>query len=277
MVLAVSLNGIEEITATVDGVRTFYRRVVGEGPPVVFVHGNPSHSEDWLPFLQGIDRPALALDLPGWGRSERPARFDYSMHGLAAFFERFLDQVGVSEHALVVHDWGALALIGGQQRPERLQRLVLINAVPLLPGYRWHWVARWFWRVPVAGELLNLTATRRGTALALRQARADRGPMPPEFVDVIWRGYRRGTGRPVLELYRSADPEALAAAGAELARIDCPALVVWGEGDPFLPAHFGRLYAERLGNAEYVGLPEAGHWPWIERPEVVERVFAFLG
>jgi pimeloyl-ACP methyl ester carboxylesterase len=277
MVLAVSLNGIEEITATVDGVRTFYRRVAGEGPPVVFVHGNPSHSEDWLPFLQRIDRPALALDLPGWGRSERPARFDYSMHGLAAFFERFLDQVGVSEHALVMHDWGALALIGAQQRPERLRRLVLINAVPLLPGYRWHWVARWFWRVPVAGELLNLTGTRRGTALALRQARADRGPMPPEFVDAVWRGYRRGTGRPVLELYRSADPEALAAAGSELARIECPALVVWGEGDPFLPARFGRLYAESLDDAEYVGMSGAGHWPWIERPEIVERVLAFLG
>ncbi len=66
----------------VDGVSTFFRRVPGEGPPVVFVHGNPTHSEDWQPFLERIPGPALAFDLPGWGRSARPspAEFDYSVN-----------------------------------------------------------------------------------------------------------------------------------------------------------------------------------------------------
>ena len=109
----------------VDGVSVFCRRVEGEGTPTVYVHGNPTHSEDWLPFLRR-GGPALALDLPGWGRSDRPdpATFDYTMDGLAAFHERCLEELGVGRHKLVVHDWGALALIAAQRRPEQVERLV---------------------------------------------------------------------------------------------------------------------------------------------------------
>ncbi len=60
---------VEERVVDVEGVRCFYRRVPGEGPPTIFIHGNPTHSEDWLPFLERIDGPALAPDLPGWGAS----------------------------------------------------------------------------------------------------------------------------------------------------------------------------------------------------------------
>lgn len=266
---------IEEATVDVDGVEVFYRRVAGEGPPAVFVHGNPTSSEDWIPFLERTRRPALALDLPGWGRSERPRAFDYSMLGLAGLFGRFLDALEVREHELVVHDWGALALIAAQRDPARVRRLVIINAVPLLAGYRWHWVAR-IWRRRGLGELWNATATRASFAIGLRQARADRGPMPRAFVDAIWRHWGPGTKRAILGLYRSADPSVLAAAGERLGTLDCPALVLWGERDPYLPSRFGAGYAQRLPNAELVAVPDAGHWPWIERPDLVQRVVSFL-
>ena len=64
---------IETGTVMVDGVSTFFRRVQGDGPPTVFVHGVPTHSEDWQPFLERITGPALAFDLPGFGRSARPS------------------------------------------------------------------------------------------------------------------------------------------------------------------------------------------------------------
>jgi pimeloyl-ACP methyl ester carboxylesterase len=273
------MSAIEQCVVHVDGVRTFYRRVPGDGQPAVFVHGNPTHSEDWLPFLRAMPGPALALDLPGWGFSERPDRdrFDYSMQGLGSFVGSFLDVLGVGEHSLAVHDWGAVGLIAAQRRSERVRRLVLINAVPLLPGYRWHWVARRLWRVPVAGELANATMTKAGLRLLARLASPGRGPVPAEFIDLVWRGRRPGTWPAVLDLYRSADPERLAAAGARLGELDCPALVVWGQEDPYIPASFGRAYAERLPNAELVELDGAGHWPWLERPEAIDRVVGFLG
>jgi pimeloyl-ACP methyl ester carboxylesterase len=268
---------IEQATVDVDGTSVFFRRGDGEGPPVVLVHGNPTHSGEWTPFLERLDAPFLALDLPGWGRSERPRydRFDGGMHGLASFVDRFLDALDVGAHRLVVHDWGAVALIGAQRRPDRVRRLVVVNAVPLLPGYRWHWVAR-MWRRRGVGEAFNATSSRFATGMLLRRARADRRPMPDDFVDMIWSRFDRGTRRAILELYRSAPEEALAAAGSRLDALNCPALVVWGARDPYLPVEFGRAYARRLPGAQLMELEDAGHWPWVERPDVVERVTGFL-
>lgn len=265
---------IEEGRLRVDGVDVFYRRVPGEGTPTVYCHGNPTHGEDWLPFLER-GGPALAIDMPGWGRSARPERFDYSMHGLSAFLERCLAELGVERRKLVVHDWGALALIAAQRRPELVERLVVIDSVPLLPGYRWHWVAQ-LWRRRGVGELLNATTTRSSLALLLRQARGDRSPMPPPFVDMIWDHWDAGTRRATLALYRDADPDRLAAAGSDLDRISCPALVIWGDRDAYLPTRFARAYADALPAAELEILAGVGHWPWIDQPGVVDRVLGFL-
>ncbi len=267
---------VEEAELRVDGVRVFYRRVAGEGTPVVYCHGNPTHGEDWLPFMQR-GGPSIAIDMPGWGRSDRPdpARFDYSMYGLSAFLEKCLDELGVGQRKLVVHDWGGLALIGAQRRPERVERLVVIDSVPLLPGYRWHWIAQ-LWRRRPIGELLNATTTRASMALLMRQASGDRGPMPAEFVDMVWSHWDKGTRAATLALYRHADPDRLALAGRDLGRLACPSLVLWGARDPYLPTRFAKAYAAALSDAELEIVAGAGHWPWIDDPTVVDRILAFL-
>src|SRR5918997_772181 len=86
---------ISERTIEVDGIGVFLREVPGEGPPTVFVHGNPTHSADWLPFLERMDGPALAFDLPGWGRSSRPdpLAFDGSLGAHANVVERLLGEL----------------------------------------------------------------------------------------------------------------------------------------------------------------------------------------
>jgi len=80
----------------------------------------------------------------------------------------------------------------------------------------------------------------------------------------------------MLTLYRAADPEDLAAAGQRLGELACPALVVWGSRDPFLPLEFARAYADLLPNAELLELDRAGHWPWLDRPEILARTLEFL-
>lgn len=262
----------------VDGVSTFFRRLAGDGPPTVFVHGNPTNSEDWRPFLERIQGPALAFDLPGWGRSARPspAEFDYSMDGLARFTSRFLQRMAVDRYSLVVHDWGAVGLIAAQEEPARVRRLVIINAVALLPGYRWHRTAR-IWRTRGLGELSRLAARRPLVNLGLRESRGDWSRHAPAFVDEVLAQLRDPAGvEAILRLYRSADPDRLAAAGARLGTLTCPALVVWGLRDRYIPARFGAAYAAALPSSELVELPVAGHWPWIEDPGVVDRVVRFL-
>lgn len=267
---------IEERELVVDGVRVFYRRVAGEGAPVVYCHGNPSHGADWLPFLER-GGAAVAIDMPGWGRSDRPdpAWFDYSMYGLSAFLEKCLDQLGVGQRKQVVHDWGGLALIGAQRRPELVEKLVVINSVPLLPGYRWHWVAQ-LWRRKPIGEILNRAATRSSLALLLRQARGDRSAMPPEFVDLIWDRWDKGTQAALLALYRHADPDRLAKAGSDLSRLTCPSLVIWGDRDIYFPTRFAGAYAQALPKTNLELFGGAGHWPWLDDAKVIDAVLDFV-
>lgn len=264
-------------TTEIAGIETYVRRTEGEGVPTLLVHGNPTHSADWSPFLDALPGPGIALDLPSFGRSQRPhpSRFDASMHSYAEFLGAAIDQLAPERYNLVVHDWGAIALHPAQRRSERLRRLVVINAVPLLAGYRWHWLGR-LWRTPLLGELFVAGASRRGVDVLLRQARPGHEPMPEEFIEMIWSCWDRDTGRAVLRLYRSADPPLLEAAGARLAELRCPSLVVWGQEDPYIGPAMGRGYAARLGSAELVEVAGAGHWPWLDRPELVPRVAAFL-
>jgi pimeloyl-ACP methyl ester carboxylesterase len=277
-VSALTLAAIETGTVMVDGVSTFFRRIPRRGVPTLFVHGNPSHSGDWQPFLERMAGPAVAFDLPGWGRSERPspAEFDYSMDGLARFVTRFLQRMAIENYSLVVHDWGSVALVAAQEEPDRVRRLVIVNAVPLLPGYRWHRTAR-IWRTRGLGEVSRFVATRWLVELGLRESRGDWSRHDPAFVEQIYEQLRDPrTVAAILRLYRSADPDRLAAAGEHLGSITAPALVLWGMRDRYLPGRFGAAYGECLPRAELVEALEAGHWPWIDQPELVEPVIRFL-
>ena len=58
--------------------------------------------------------------------------------------------------------------------------------------------------------------------------------------------------------------------------IDCPALVLWGERDPYIGLSDGRAFERQIGGARFVPVADAGHWPWIDRPELVDEVVEFL-
>jgi pimeloyl-ACP methyl ester carboxylesterase len=92
----------------------------------------------------------------------------------------------------------------------------------------------------------------------------------------VWDQFDQGTQRAVLRLHRSTDEQRLAAAGASLPSLRAPALVLWGEADPWLEARYGDAYASSLGNAQLHRISRAGHWPWLDEPTVIDRVTAFL-
>ena len=268
---------IETGSVEVDGISSFFRRIPGEGPPTVFVHGVPDHSGQWIPFLERAAGPALAFDLPGFGRSDRPApdRFDSSVTSYGDFVGRALDELGVGEYGLVVHDWGTVGLLEAQRRPERVRRLCVINAVPLLPGYRWHRTAR-IWRTRRLGELSTRMFNRRSLSLGLRESRGDWSAPPAEFIDMIIEHLDRGTFDSILRLYRSADPDVLERLGRDLGSIEAPGLVLWSSKDRYLPLRFGPAYAEALGDGRFEELDGLGHWPWLEDPSVTDRVIRFM-
>jgi pimeloyl-ACP methyl ester carboxylesterase len=265
---------VDEHTITIDQSPVFYRSASASDPPPLYLHGAPTSSEDWIAFLERTG--GIAPDLIGFGQSGKGGHLDYSPAGLANFVERFLAELGIERVKLVGHDWGAAAgLLLAARDPDRVERLVLIDAVPLLDGYKWHRLARLL-RRPVIGELLMGSTTRTLLQRTLRNGSVVPGAWPESRIRSIWDQFDQGTQRALLRLHRSADEARLAELGAELPSLQMPALVLWGERDPWFSPELADAYGARLPNATVQRLPDAGHWPWLDRPDVIELVADFL-
>jgi pimeloyl-ACP methyl ester carboxylesterase len=101
--------------------------------------------------------------------------------------------------------------------------------------------------------------------------------LPDDFLDRAWEDFDRGTKRAILRLYRSMPEDSLVEHGRDLGTIRCPSLVVWSTDDPYIGPEFGPAYAEALrGDVEVEVYDHAGHWLWLDRPEVLARVVAFV-
>lgn len=269
------MTGLIERRETVASNETFwYECETPEGAvPTLYVHGVPENADAWREFLPRTG--GVALDLVGFGRSEKPRFFEYSMGAYNAYLQAFIGQLGWERFNLVVHDWGGLALVSAQELYDRVNRMVIMDAVPLLPGYRWHRIARG-WRTPILGEIMMGLTTKWVTKQLSKESRPSGEPWPPEMIEANWRYFDQGTQRAILKLYRSAPEAVLEQAGERLRLIEAPTLVLWGEQDPYLPTEFAQAYADALPNAEAEVIEGAGHWPWIDKPETIDRVCDFL-
>jgi pimeloyl-ACP methyl ester carboxylesterase len=240
---------VEQHTDEIDGEPVSWRSMSADGTPTLYIHGVPNSSLTWRPFLERTG--GVALDLPGFGDSVKAGTFSYSIAGYDGYLERFLDWLALERVNLVMHDWGAAALAFAQRQPARVERIVLINALPLFDGYEWHRTAR-IWRTPVLGELWMGCLTPRLLRRALRGANAT--AIPERELREIYAHFDFGTHE-----------------------LDAPALIVWGERDPYIPVRAAAQYADALGGeSQLVALADAGHWPWLDRPDVVETVAGFL-
>ncbi|HEY5428653.1 MAG TPA: alpha/beta hydrolase [Solirubrobacteraceae bacterium] len=266
--------GVDEHTIEVAGAAVFFRRAAAAGTETVYLHTVPTSADDWSELLALTG--GIAPDLPGFGRSSKAEHLDYSLAGYVTFLEEFLDALELPTVILVGHGWGAaIALLFAERHQDRVDRLAIIDALPLLPGFTWPASVRWL-RRPGIGELMMGWLSRRMLARVLRRASATAAAWPEDRVTPIWEQFDQGTQRVILRLLRSVNPRSLAAAGLDLGTLERPVLVVWGERDPWLDPSFADAYARVLSGATVETVADAGHWPWLDRPELTARLAAFV-
>jgi pimeloyl-ACP methyl ester carboxylesterase len=174
----------------------------------------------------------------------------------------------VQQVSLVAHQWGAVvgALLAAR-RPERVERITLLNPLPLIEGFRWPPIARW-WLRPLVGELIMGSATKGILSRTLRRGTLNPQAWTTERLAEVWEQFDQGTQRAILRLHRGTSEAALEGVLSELRM---PVSVIWGDRDPWLAPELGDAYAAQLG-AGTIDHLEAGHWPWLDRPELVNRI-----
>jgi len=276
----------------------------GEGRPVVLLHGWPTSSFLWRGVIPGLAARGrvIALDLPGFGRSDRLRDGAYTLDFQARCLEAVLQQLDAPEVALVLHDLGGpVGLLWAVRHPERVARLVVLNTL-LFPDAR---AARLFMAsgsfaararaiLGVARVPLHLKATmlaahtpglrallfgRLGVALVLRLGTSRRlgpGIAAAHASAYASRDGRRALARTLLDPRREELEEIV----RNLHRLRAPALVAYGPRDRLLPgvkAEMHRLAAE-LAGARLATVPAAGHFVQEDEPETLGRLLdEFLG
>jgi pimeloyl-ACP methyl ester carboxylesterase len=269
---------ISTLEVSVRGVRS---PALTAGPPVgaeavVFVHGNPGPADDWRDLLAraGELGRAIAPDMPGYGRADKPKDFRYSVDGYAEYLAALLDQLGITRAHIVAHDFGGpWALAWAARHPGTLASATLINTGVVI-DYRWHHYAR-IWRTPVLGEVFMATASRAGFRVLLGR---ENPRLTRDQLDRIYDASRSwATKHAVLKLYRATPAATLAAPAAALRPLDRPALVIWGSQDAYVPREQAERQRQAFPSAQVELLDGHGHWVMLEDPErVASLVIPFL-
>lgn len=253
---------------------------LGEGPAtIVWIHGLGACWQTWLENLPRFARThrCVALDLPGFGRSEMPAE-EISIASFGAIVDELCERLGIASATVVGNSMGGF--IGAQMavhHARRVERLVLVSAAVFWQEYR---------RAQPLVALAQATEASAGRALVgaeaslvrrrrLRAAALAFGGfryphlLPPELQVEILRTARRTEG---------FVPALRALAGyplrAELGRIDCPTLVVWGTDDTLVGVRHADDLESLITDSRKVIFERTGHVPMLERPERFNRVLA---
>lgn len=249
---------------------------VGQGDPVVFVHGDPNAGSTWAPMVEHLDGlRCLILDRPGTGLS---AAYPITASNLprvgAAFVPDVLDALSLDRAHVVASSFGGhLALRSAAARPERFRRMVQLSCPALAPGEQVPPFIRLLTRASVRRIVAALPPTERASRWIMRQighgASVDAGRIPQDFFDWYVALQRHtDTMRHDGELIAQVVPRrSLVTLSDELLEaVAVPTLFWWGADDPFGGEGVAGHLVGTMPQAELTMVPDAGHLPWLDDP-----------
>jgi haloalkane dehalogenase len=237
----------------------------GEGDPVVFIHGEPTWSFLWrkvIPPVRDAGFRAIAPDLPGFGRSDKPvdmAWYSYDAH--VAAVDGLLEQLDLQNVTFVVHDWGGpVGLRLAVDHPERVARLVILDT-GLFTGRQQMsdaWIA-----------FRDFVARTEDLPIGFLVKGACARDMPHEVFSAYEAPFPNAASKAGARAFPLMLPTAPDMPGAEegqrvldaLPGLDVPKFVLWADKDPILSLDIGTRFAAAIGAPE---------------PEVVENASHFL-
>jgi pimeloyl-ACP methyl ester carboxylesterase len=262
-----SLSGVENREITVDGYRMHYEiEGPADGPAVVLVHGLGGRAEDWrdlAPFLAKAGFHVYLPDLIGYGRSEKPRDFSYTIHDEAKIVVDFLDALGLKQVDL--GGWsmgGAVVQHVAFNHPERIRRLMLFDSAGLYELPKW-----------------DTKLFTPGTPTELDQLEALLMPNPPPVPGFIARDILRVSDHRAWIIHRALDTMLTGkdATGTLLPQLKMPVLLVWGAEDRIIPLSQGETMHKLIPQSELDVFAGCGHLaPGACAAQMAPKVVDFL-
>lgn len=252
------------------------------GAPILLVHGFGTCSFVWRnvgPVLAIANRTAFAIDLFGHGESDRPFDAQYGIAAQSDYLDRALTALRLTKATIVGMDLGgAVAMHLAYNRPDRVERLALINPIAFddVPADDIKSMQR-----NTARFALRISRGVLGAAPLMREllerSVADKANMPDPLIARYLAPYVGQDGlNHLLALARSVDDEDMAE--VDLGQIDCPALVIWGDQDTFVSAKLGERVADTIPGCRLVRLPGVARLVPEEAPETIaSMILEFVG
>jgi len=250
----------------------------GKGKPIVFIHGLGASSYTWhkiAPELSKTNR-VIAIDLKGFGQSDKPLDERYSIFDQAKLVEDFLSRSGLRGVTLVGHSYGggialAVALNQMDAGKRQIEKLVLIDSVAYRQPLPFFFQLL---RTPIIGELgisLVPPEVQMTRALAIAYYRDDK--VTAETVNHYASALHTEGGRHALfHTINSLDPDKAEEFSQRYRSLSTPALLLWCDHDKIVPLKLGKRLADDLPDARIEVIEDCGHIPHEEQPEETLRL-----
>ena len=226
----------------------YYALGPADGPIVVLVHGLGGRSEDWekmAPYLAKAGYRVYLPDLPGFGESDKPADFSYSIKDEAAVVTGFFDALGFRQVDLGGWSMGGwIVQLVAAEHPERIRRLMLFDSAGLY--LKPSWDIKLF--TPVSpGELEKFDALLM--------------PHPPRVPEFIAKDILRSSHQHAWIIHRALDSMLTGRDTTDnlLPKLKMPVLIVWGEVDRITPLTEGQRIHELIAQSKMRVISGCGH------------------
>jgi 2-hydroxymuconate-semialdehyde hydrolase len=240
---------------------------LGEGPPVLLLHGFPTSSFLWRreAWLLAQRMRVIVPDLLGYGQSQKPAQADLSERAQVGYLRELLDGLGIEQLAVVGHDLGgAMAQMLALDPGPNVRALVLLDSACFDA-----------WPIEAVRMLQSATPDQQtpefvesiiGLTFDLGVAHAGR------VEEEALQAYAEPWIAEPASFFRAARAitgEGLADREEDLGALDIPAFVIWGEDDPFLESGLGERLGEAIPGSTVAMLPGCSHFVTEDAPQTV--------
>jgi len=270
------MNAMAIQTVRVDGIQLAYR-ALGDGPAVLLLHGWPTSSFLWRAVMAPIAKTnrVIALDLPGFGASDKPVGTRYSFEFFGRMLDLFLADLGIDRIGLAVHDLGGpVGLHWTLQHPGRVTKLALLNTL-VYPEFSD--ATKEFVRACMTPGLRENITSASGLESILRDGLADPAALSKDVLAAVQEPFQTAEARRALaDAGIGLSMKGFVQIARQLPTLRMPVRVIYGVDDRVLPdvAETMARVKSDLPHAEVTALQNCGHFLQEEKPEEVGALLA---